>query len=383
MSERNLAPPLRPALPRRSPVHFLFPSLPRRVLDGAPIRINVTRSHTNIQRAPFPHRGRGRTSFGFGRGFGGRGDSMRGRDFSPDDRYSPLSRGRSRSPTDSRGKRRRRSSPSFSRSPYRSVSRSMSRSRSRSRSPRRGARSRSPPGPKAQGQSAPAAAATAAPAAAPPAPAPATAAGSGPASTTTAVGAELERLRQSEAERAARCRKLEGELERERIMSHELENELTELRGTAKIRDEALRRHRDLLGALSSGVGRLVAARQELKAAEDALAGMYAEASSYMERTAPEFGARRRQGGGETAGEGPSAAPRKENGEMDLSTAAAQAAMAVAYQQQYQQYLSQQAAAMAAAGGGGGGGGGGVEPEEGGWREAGDLTMKPIKFNVG
>lgn len=208
-------------------------------------------------------------------------------------------------------------------------------------------------------------------------------------STTTAAGVELERLRQSEAERAARCRKLEGELERERIMSHELESELTELRSTIKAREEALRRHRDLLGALSSGVGRLVAARQELKAAEDALAATYAEASSYMDRTAQDFGARRR----EAAAEG-TAPLRRENGDAD--PAAAAAAMAAAYQQQYhqyQQYINQQAAAMAAAGGGGGGmangngvsgaGGVGAEHDEGGWREAGDITMKPIKFSVG
>lgn len=118
---------------------------------------------------------------------------FRGRDFSPDnDRYSPPPRGRSRSP---RGgddvRKRRRHSASRSRSPPR---------RSRSFSP--------PPGPRGRSRS--------------PAGRPSSggggfrehgggrAPGSTPAGPALAGGGELGQLRQSEAEAAARLRKVEG-----------------------------------------------------------------------------------------------------------------------------------------------------------------------------
>ena len=315
--------------------------------------------------------------------------SNTGREYSPDDRYSPPPRGRSRSPSDFERKRHRKTP---------------SRSRSKDRSPRRGAggrNSRSPgppprsrflapqrptanPTPAAQNQSfqppqqqqnvdhpqiqaaiapipTPAAVPTAVPAVAP----------------VVAVMVpdgnleELERLRQSEAESAARVRKLEVELERERIISHELENELGNMHSEGKTKVEALRRHSDLLTALNTGVGRLVSARQELKAAEDALTSLYAEAASYLERTADVVRRRRTEpavevarvlpsrdgaNGGDTVG--------KEvltNGLHDADDPASAYEAQEQYQQHYQmQYVEQQGVSGVDAG------------ANGGWGEQGD-----------
>jgi hypothetical protein len=77
-------------------------------------------------------------------------------------------------------------------------------------------------------------------------------------------------------------------------MAHELEAEAEGMHAEAKARDASLRRHRELLSSLHAGVGRLVAARQELRAAEDGLAGLYAESATFLERSAEERGGRRR-----------------------------------------------------------------------------------------
>lgn len=232
------------------------------------------------------------------------------------------------------------------------------------------------------------AAAAAVPAALPPAPPP----------LVDANVEELERLRQSDAERAARVRKLEGELERERIMSHELEAELNAMHTEGKSREEALRRHRDLLTALNTGVGRLVAARQELKIAEEGLASLYAEAASYLERTA-DVGRRRRSdaigkssgvplvgAGGGGGGSGTSNKVAAVNGDHDTSDQGHVYDYQQQYQQQYQGQQYQQHDGQqvqgATAGEAAANGSYGEEGEEGGWRDV-DLSAQPVRFKLG
>lgn len=72
--------------------------------------------------------------------------------------------------------------------------------------------------------------------------------------------------------------------------------ELEDTHANSKQRDQQLRRQRDLLSALHSGLGRQVAARQELRAAEDALTALYAESALFMGRMAEDRGGRRKSG---------------------------------------------------------------------------------------